>query len=524
MPIDYSALAKRIQAPPADGQVTSDTSAEPNDMASLIEKYAGTTVSEVGQPLTPMMTGAPAKPGGFFTGIARAVAPLGDAIGSALATGGAKKMEADTTARSQQLASVAIALIKNPNLNPEQKQRALKAMQISKDVGVISPSGAFEATGKQVLGQALGTFGSVVAGGGAAMAGRLGLKGAAGIAATALGEGAVSGATIGAGAGLAKGDGSTWSEALKTGAIAAAFPVLGAALGGALPKMANALERINLRLTPTQKVNLGGKLDEVTNYIRSKNIIGSPETRFEKMTSIYNKMERDFQDAISGGKFLESTGGRTVPRQKVIDELEAIKNEFVDHRDYRAIVKQVDELTARMHDFPEAIPVDRLNKLKRSTFKEAFNRAGDKVNDAIEFRAGDIFKTNVEESLKGLTINGLPADAFNKEYGTVINARKLLKIASGRNEIGVVGRIISTMVGGSVGAATGGLGGGALGTAVGQNVGGLIAGTPVRSALSNFLTQAEKGTGRVGTVLKSPTGSRVVDQLKASALQALAQR
>lgn len=318
MAVNYAELVKKIQATPLDSQAD----ASPTDLSfsDLEKKYGGGSVSTLDTTTpTPIQTGAPEKPGGFFTGVARAVAPLGDAIGSALGTFGAKKMEADTAKRQEELSNVAISLIRNKNLSADQKARALKALQISQDTGVIAQSGAFNTTGRQVAGQALGTLGSVVAGGGSALASRLGLKGAAGIAARALGEGIVTGSTIGAGAGLAKGDGSTWSEALKTGAIAASFPVLGATFGKALPKMANALERINLRLTPTQKINLGSKLDEVTNLIRKEKLVGTPEARFEKMTDIYRGMERKIQS------FLGANHNIKIPREKILQELEDLK-------------------------------------------------------------------------------------------------------------------------------------------------------------------------------------------------------
>lgn len=521
MPVDYAALAKRLQATPADAQADFGAPGEERvSFESLNEKYGDEDVSAVDASVTtPLMTGAPKKPGGFFAGVARAVAPLGESIGTAPAGRKAKEMEAETTARGEELAKVAISLIKNPKLNAQQKARALRAMQISKDAGVIAQSGAFETTGRQVAGQALGTLGSLVAGSGSGLAARLGLKGGAGLAARALGEGLVSGATIGAGAGLAEGEGP-WSQALKTGAIAAAIPVIGSTFGRALPKMANALERINLRLTPVQKTNLGSRLDEVTEFIRKNDIVGEPATRFEKVTDIYRGMERKIQN------FLAKNHNITVSRDKLLQELEDLKVGYRSDRDSVAIDKQIDGIKKLLTKrFPDDIRVTRLNDLKRSTYEGAYSRTGNnKVLDDIEHAAGDIFRRNIEEATAGLTIDGLPIGAFNKEYGTAINARKLLKTATGRPEIGLVGRIISTMVGGSVGGATGGVAGGAVGTAVGQNVGGLVAGTAARSGLANILTKAERGASGIGKSLRTSGGRRTVDQLKATALAALAQR
>ena len=57
-------------------------------------------------------------------------------------------------------------------------------------------------------------------------------------------------------------------------------------------------------------------------------------------------------------------------------------------------------------NYREKIPLSRLNPLKRSTYQNAYNQAGDKVIDDVEFYIGDLFKTAIEKATKGLKITG----------------------------------------------------------------------------------------------------------------------
>ncbi len=239
MAVNYAELAKRLQATPTDvqGSLTMGDDSGEVSFSELEQKYGGDSVAMVDTAVTtPVMTGAPKKPGGFVAGVARAVAPIGESIGAALGTFGAKKMEADTAKRQEELSRVAISLIKNKNLSAEQKARALKAMQISKDVGVIGQSGAFEETAKQTFGKALSTIGSVGVGAGSSAAAKLGLKGGAGLAARAAGEAAMGGATFGLGGGLQEDkQGGELAKSVLTSAVAsAAFGVAGEGLGAGL--------------------------------------------------------------------------------------------------------------------------------------------------------------------------------------------------------------------------------------------------------------------------------------------------
>lgn len=282
-----------------------------------------------------------------------------------------------------------------------------------------------------------------------------------------------------------------------------------AVAGKVLPKLARNIQKYTLRLTPVQKSNLGVKVSEVTDYLSAKGITGGPEARLEKVTKIYHDSEKTFQDFLAN-----EAKNATVPRRKVIDELESLKSVFKDDRDVIAIEKQIDEvkdlLTAR---YEEAIPIIRLNKLKRTTFGNAFNEAGTKVRDDIEFAIGDVFKNNIEESTKGLKIAGKTVEDFNREYGTVINARKILKGSVGRPEIGPIARLIGTMIGAKVGAEAVGLPGFIGGGIAGQQIGAALFGTGVRSQVASALQRlgtlpGEKAVGNIVRLIQAGTQNR----------------
>lgn len=263
--------------------------------------------------------------------------------------------------------------------------------------------------------------------------------------------------------------------------------MVGSILGKMAPNLSKYLEQVNLRLTPPQKTKLGGKLKTVVDWLSKQKVTGTPEVRTQKVAAIYDDMEDAFQ------KFLNiDAKGVTVPRSRLIKELEAVKVKYKHDRDVDQVERQVDSVIKMLKErWGENIPVDALNILKRSTMKGAFNGAGDKVLDDVEYEMGSALTLSIEKATGKLRINGMTVKEFNKEYGTAITAMKLLKIAQGRNEIGLMGRLISTAVGMKIGSFAGPFGsaGGAL---VGQGIAGLVAGTPVRAGISAGLQTASR--------------------------------
>jgi hypothetical protein len=336
-----------------------------------------------------------------------------------------------------------------------------------------------------------------------------------------LAKQALKNAGLGAGYGLAGGlydnkKGLDLLEATEAGAgIGAALPIAGKLLSATtqkvFPKLAQGLEEKSLRLTPVQKQNLGKDLNEITDYITSKNIIGTPEKRYAKISQLYEGTETKLQNWLSAQKIV-------VNKEQVISKLEGLKAAYSsgahpDERDLFAIERQIDGVIDLLKaKYPDAVPLERLNNLKRSTYKNAYNKAGDKVLDTVEHDIGDVFRTTIEESTKGKTIGLQNINQFNKEYGKLIKARKLLRIAQTRPQIGLVGKLVSAGIGAGIGNTLGSLVGGAVGAAAGPKVGEMVAGTATRSLVgAGFKKASNAGSTKAGQLVKQVTKRAILN-------------
>ncbi len=273
-------------------------------------------------------------------------------------------------------------------------------------------------------------------------------------------------------------------EAKKSGLTGVAFGGLGEVITPlaqkAFPAISRALEKTNLRLTPVQKTKLGEKVNEAADYIVKNKISGTPAQRVEKINIKYDQAENDIQKLLN-----QTAKDRSVSNKELVTQLNSLKSQYKNERDVLAIEKQIDDVIKLVRTrYPKDIPVSSLNELKRSTFKNAFNQAGDKVSDDVEFAIADVLKNGIEDSTKGLKVQGKSVADFNREYGTIIQARKLLKIAEGRKEVGLLGNLVALGIGSSLGRALGGPVGSAIGLAGGQTVAKGVAGTLPRSLLS----------------------------------------
>lgn len=529
MSVDYAAIARQFGGEPGAASPSGATPVSPvgqpgtqtpTDYSALAAEVRSSSPDINTPSAAAPDQGIGAKILSGITSVARAVAPLGESVGAALAAPGAKAMEADTAARQQQLSDTAARLIANPNLSTEAKRHALAALQMSQGTGVIAQSGAFNETPLQTVGKALGTAGTFLGGEGASAVGKLGVTGLKGLALKALAEGAVGAGTIGAGSALAQGKDASGvgMSAAGIGAVSAAIPILGEIIGKAVPAVARSLEKSSLRLSPTQKTDLFTKINGIADWIRNNNIVGTPESRFDKITNVYNGLEKTYQDFLA-----TDAAGRTVARQDVIASLDALKANFVNDADSLAIDKQIDGIKKTLEKkFPEQIPVDRLNALKRSTYQQAYNQAGTKVRDDVEHAAADVYRQAIENATQGLTVAGKPVKEFNAEYGKAVMARKLMKMAMNKPEIGLVGRFIAAQIGGAIGSRFGGLAGTIGGEALGGTTAKMLVGTLPKSALSAGLTTAEKVAKPIGNALAKKGVPSVVQSLKAYALSSLA--
>ena len=275
-------------------------------------------------------------------------------------------------------------------------------------------------------------------------------------------------------------------DALKTTkeALALSGKAIYAKITGASDSIANSLESSSLKLTPTQKINLGTKLQDVVDYNTKNGIKGSPEARYAKITQNYNALEDTLQSTIKENPKI------TVPKQTVLDQLEAIKKNYANDRDVTGIEKQIDDAISVLKRQPDNIPLDNLNQLKRSTFKGAYNNTGLKVSDVVEFDIGDVLKSNLENALNqaGVKVGGKTLEDFNKEYGTVITSRKLLKMAQGKPQLGFYGNLTSRVLGGIIGGAVGGgIPGEIAGTLIAPSVATGLAGTTAKTYAASLL-------------------------------------
>jgi hypothetical protein len=185
-------------------------------------------------------------------------------------------------------------------------------------------------------------------------------------------------------------------------------------------------------------------------------------------------------------EFLTKGDGKdiVVPKQEVIDSLQAIKMSFQDRIDTDIIESQIDRIISTINTKQaDQIPLKAVQSLKRSAYDNAYNEAGNKVLDDVSHSIGDTFRSLIEKSTEGYKIDGKDIAAFNKEYGVLINTRKLLKIAASRKDVGFLSKLVSSAVGGMIGS-IGGAFGSAAGVAVGPAVAEMTVGTPTRSAIS----------------------------------------
>ena len=274
-------------------------------------------------------------------------------------------------------------------------------------------------------------------------------------------------------------------------------------LTGGAKELSKELEQQTFKLTPAQKTKLGSKLDDITKFSTENIPSGSPDKRFSYADDLYEHYEEQLQKALQ--EKVSIAGGRTdiskftVNRNDFIKQLESIKSEYQYDRDFGAINKQIDgAINTIKSQYPNGIiPVDKLNIFKRSTYKNAYNQAGDKVLDTVEHEIGDRARVAIEKATEGLEVGGKTVGEFNKEYGNLIQLRKILKLAQNRPELGFTKRITARIIGGIVGTALGGIPGLIGGELVAEPIASGLAGTAAKGGLSKKLMNVKPVTGSV---------------------------
>lgn len=264
-------------------------------------------------------------------------------------------------------------------------------------------------------------------------------------------------------------------EAEKASAVNFVFgPVLEGLSKVALPWVSEALQKSSFRMTPTQKLNLGSHLDDIVHLINDEGIVGSPEARVQKATTKINEAEDKVQNFLQ-----KDAADRTVNREAVLNRIEDIKSKYANDRDFDAINKQVDSIKDQIiRQYPNQpfdgsrnalnhirdlneIPVGDLYDFKRSTGRGAFNKAGDKVVDSVEFDIENAIYDEIAKATEDLSIDGKSLKDFNQHYSTLLKTKALLETASTRKQAGPILRLLSGFSGLGVGLATGA---GALGS------------------------------------------------------------
>lgn len=254
------------------------------------------------------------------------------------------------------------------------------------------------------------------------------------------------------------------------------------------------LEIKNMKLTPSQKVLYGPKVQEVAQWNLKNLKPGTAIDRFNQVKSIVGDMENIYQEGLKGS-------GIKIKKSQIKSSWESYKQEMMRNNiDATTIEKQIDAHIKTLDKlYPGKnvdIPIESVNELKRSIYDGAYNQAGNKVLNEIELGSGGVLKDIINKAGTdaGLKINNKNIGEFNKEYGTAINSQKILKNAMAKPESGTVNKIISSGAGGLVGGVVGGPVGAITGILAGEKIGTALGGTYARSTISNVI---KKGVNKL---------------------------
>lgn len=256
-----------------------------------------------------------------------------------------------------------------------------------------------------------------------------------------------------------------------------------------LPKTAQKLEEWNLRLTPSQRANYGDKIKRVTDFLTRSGYQGTPGMRYKAVVEDYNKTEDIFQAALSEAK----NSGITVSKNKLTDALiREAKNAAQDNSEASAVIKEFKRAIKNLnYQYPgDAIPVDRLNILKRSAFDNAIDKTGLRVLNDVRYRIATKYYDEIKEALgsKGVKILNRSIAEFNREYQDLIMAKTLLKAAQHRNQVGTFNRLVAAIAGTMSGST---LFESVYKGTIAHNILNSTV-TPVRAAVAKLLTMADE--------------------------------
>lgn len=421
------------------------------------------------------------KFGSSLLGIVQASGDLGAA--------GLSKLFGDDKKANEFVKKANEALSKQRDFGVLGKTRAIGIDEKGKQMGAVDYAKDVIGTGAEL--------GSYIVGGGAASGVKAGAKASLG---ALMKQGAKAGIQVGVvGGGLSSFGSEIRKQEATIGSVlrkTAAGSVIGGAAGGVFgaasevifPKIAQVLNKNSLRLAPAQKASLGAKADEAAKFITDQGIIGTPSQRFAKVSTLADNTENKIQNAL-----VNEAKDRFVSKADLLESLKGIPEKYKFDRDALAVERQVEQaMETIMKKFPDQIPLDKLNIFKRSTFHNAYNKAGDKVLDTVEHDIGDAVYEQLAKAADGITIDGSSLRDFNKFYSTLINTKKILKVATGRKQTGALAKLIASFSGSTIGTFIGGPVGGVIGAATAPGILEHGAGTLAKGVFGKGLTNLNK--------------------------------
>lgn len=253
-------------------------------------------------------------------------------------------------------------------------------------------------------------------------------------------------------------------------AVAASIPVIGALVGKSTSKMtARELEQTSLRLTRTEADNLAKQGKDIAKYISDKKIVGSPEKRYDKISSLYDDMENTIQKRIDNSKIVFN-------KKDILNSIKEIPDDFVnDPAAVKEVTNKIDDITDVIQNkHGDTISASVINEIKRKTDARAYGKNNtDIVNDSYKAVADNLRKI-LDDNIPGL-------EDLNKEYGLIIASKRALFKAINRGQVGILGTLIGYTTGVSAGSAAFGPLGAGIGALVGNKISDVVAGTAARS-------------------------------------------
>jgi hypothetical protein len=239
-------------------------------------------------------------------------------------------------------------------------------------------------------------------------------------------------------------------KAVTWGFAAPAFvKIASVGLAPLAKKLSDSIQKSTLRLSVSQKRDMGKKIDNAVEYLQKENIVGTPGVRVDKVKNRINVTEDALQEWLEKGDAKDVT----IAKDKLTAQLRAIENKYIESgktADIKNIRSTIDEAIQSIENFDNQIPASVLNNWKRSWYQKTYDQWGNRVLDAAKKDVGDIGRLMVENSTEGLLINGQKITDFNQSYGQALDALTMLKMAEHKSQVGILANIFGYSFGGAI--------------------------------------------------------------------------